>query len=383
MNRRDLFRQLFGGLVGAGTIIESGFYRAALARAMAPAAAGSKLFDIVKVAEGVFMARARTQAFINANSAIFVNSHDVLVVDTHTKPSAAASLAAQIKQEITTKPVRYIVNTHFHDDHVQGNSTFKAEAEGAKVDFIAHEATKKLMEEEVPRRLNATLDNFPREIERVRKFVSDAKSADEKSFWNDQIRQIEAFRAEMAHFSLELPTITLDKSYVIKDRDHDLHIEFHGHAHTAGDVVVFCPQKRAIATGDMIHAGLPYMPDSYPRAWPRTIDSVGQLDFTRILPGHGDVMKDREMMLGMRDYLDELVMMVEAGKKAGKTVEEMQESITMETMKSLKAHQFGERAIEHRAQIHTHWGNTYLWALPFQNSLNSNTRRVYKYLDRV
>ena len=381
MRRRDLFRQLFGGLVGAGTILESGFYRAALARAMAPAAAGSKLFDIVKVAPGVFMAQASTRACINANSAIFVNSNDVLIVDTHNTPSATASLAAQIKKEITTKPVKYIVNTHFHDDHVQGNSVFTTG--GAKVDFIAHEATKRLMEEEVTRRLKATLDGIPQAIERVRKLGSDAASADEKSFWNDQIRQFEAFQAEMAHFSLELPTITFDKSHVLKDRDHDIHIEFHGRAHTAGDVVVFCPQKKAVATGDMIHGGLPYMPDSYPRVWPRTIDSVGQLDFNRILPGHGPVMADRELMICMRDYLDELVMKVEESKKAGRTIEETQESITIQSMKSLQAHRYAERAIEQRASIHTHWGNTYLSALPFQRSLNSNTRRVYQYLDRL
>lgn len=65
--------------------------------------------------------RAHAQAEINCNAAIFVNSADVLVVDAHSKPSAAASLIVQIVKEITSKPVRYVVNSHFHGDHTQGS----------------------------------------------------------------------------------------------------------------------------------------------------------------------------------------------------------------------------------------------------------------------
>jgi cyclase len=381
VTRRDLFRQVFGGLVAGGAILESGFYRAALARAMAPAAGDAKVFGIVKAADGVYLAVARVQTLINCNAAIFVNSKDVLVVDSHSKPSAAASLANQIKKEITNKPVRYIVNTHFHDDHIQGNSGYKTE--GAKVDFIASQPTKEWMEKEALRRLKANLDNIPKQIDRVRDLVSKAATAEEKAYWSEQIRQFEAFQAEMKNFSLELPTILVDKSHVIKDRDHDLHIEFHGLAHTAGDVVVFCPQKRAIATGDMIHNQLPYMPDAYPRFWHKTIDSVARLDFNRILPGHGPVHTTREFMTSLRNYLEELVTRVEEGKKAGKTAQELQESITIETMKSLQANGYGKFLESNRDDIFAHWGKTYLGPPPlFQNSLNSNTRITFRNLDR-
>jgi hypothetical protein len=61
---------------------------------------------------------------------------------------------------------------------------------------------------------------------------------------------------------------TFGKTYVIKDKAHDLHVEFHGRADTAGDVVVFCPQKCVVATGDMILGILPFLGDSYPRERP-------------------------------------------------------------------------------------------------------------------
>src|SRR5262249_43846710 len=103
--RRDFFQRMLGGTMAGASVLEMGFFRAAVARAQAPAG-NPKLFDIQKVAEGVYAALAHPQALTNSNAAIFVNANDVLVVDAHSKPSAAASLIAQIRQEITPKPVR-------------------------------------------------------------------------------------------------------------------------------------------------------------------------------------------------------------------------------------------------------------------------------------
>ena len=83
----------------------------------------------------------------------------------------------------------------------------------------------------------------------------------------------------MQNFAPVLPTVTFGKTYVIKDKAHDLHVEFHGRAHTAGDVVVFCPQKRVVATGDMVLGALPFLADSYPNEWPEDHRFGGQAGF--------------------------------------------------------------------------------------------------------
>src|ERR1035437_9363443 len=124
-SRREFFRTALGATIASASILELAHHRAAWARGMA-ATAESDLFDIQRVAEGVYFAQAKPQAELNCNAAIFVNSKDVLVVDAHSKPSAAASLIAQIKKEVTPKPVRYLVNSHFHWDHTQGNRTYRS-----------------------------------------------------------------------------------------------------------------------------------------------------------------------------------------------------------------------------------------------------------------
>jgi len=372
----DLSRRgLFGGLAGA-SLLELAHYRAAWARAMAPRSE-TTLFDIEKVADGAYFARARPGAVTNCNAAIFENAVDVLVVDAHSKPSAAAALIAQIKKEVTPKPVRYVVNTHFHWDHSQGNHAYRA-AE-SRVDFIASEPTKKLMSDLAEKRLQSSLAAVPQQVDALQARASKSQSAAEKSWCEGRIRQLRAYQTELQNYHLELPTITFGKSYVINDKAHDLHIEYHGHAHTGGDVVVFCPQARAVATGDMILGTLPFIADGFPRVWPKTIDSVGRLSFEHVMPGHGPAQHDRQPMTNERNYIEELAERVGAGKKTGKTAPELQTEITVESLKSIQSNRYAEYLMGN--QDHTEPNLNAVERV--RAGVKTNIADVFKNVDRV
>lgn len=375
-SRRDFFRSLIGGALAGASILELAWHRAAWARARVPTA-GPQLFDIEKVAEGVYCALARAQAEINSNAAIFVNSSDVLVVDTHSKPSAAASLIAQIKREITPYPVRYVVNTHFHWDHIQGNQAYRAAVD--KIDFIASEPTKQLMSDLAQQRLQASLDEIPKQIDALRLRAGKSSSADEKAFCEEQIQQMLAYQSEMKTFTLQLPTITFGKSYLIKDEAHELHLEFHGHAHTAGDVVIFCPQKRVVATGDMIHGFLPFIRDAFPKTWPKTMDAVAQLGFDRICPGHGPVHQSKGRLIDMRNYIEELTEKVEAGKKAGQSIADLQKTITVASLKSMQSNGYSKYVSDNQYKYTPNFGP----ATPLQDGINTNIVEVFNNLERM
>ena len=346
-------RGFLQGLVlssAAASLLELAARRAAWAQAMS-AGAPTDLFDIQTVAEGVYFAFARPQAVANCNAAIFVNSADVLVVDAHSKPSAAAALIAQIRQHVTPKPVRYLVDTHFHWDHSQGNAAYR-EAFGPKLQIIASNATKQLMAANGQARLRESLDphghpfpsqpHIPVLLEDARRQLNSARTAQQRAALTATISQLEAFQREMQNFTPLLPTLTMDKTYVIKDKAHDLHVEFHGRAHTAGDVVVYCPQKRVVATGDMILGTLPFLADSFPKEWPKTIDSVASLDIAFVCGGHGGVAPGKQRMLSQRDYIAELAERVERGKQAGRPLPEIQKSITLSSLRSFQANGYGE-----------------------------------------
>jgi len=375
-SRRDFFSRAFGGALAGASILEEAFMRATWARAQSPGAS-TNLFTIEKIADGVYAALARPQILTNCNAAIFVNSQDVLVVDAHSKPSAAAALIAQIKKDITTKPVRYLVNSHFHWDHTQGNAAYKAG--GAKVDIIASNTTKQLMTQLSRNRLKESLDGVPQQIDTVQARLAKATSNADKERYTDLLRQLKAYQIEMKSYTLELPTITFAKSYVIKDSAGDLHIDFHGRAHTAGDIAVFSPQKRAIAAGDIVIGLTPNLNDGYPRPWPATIDSVGQLAFDSIIPGHGPVQQGRARMAQMRSYIEELTERIEEGKKAGKPLAEMQKTLTPTSIRSLQANGYGSYVADNLNNFTVYIGQR----TPLEDRVAGNIEAIYKNLDRA
>src|SRR5262245_30998216 len=232
VSRRDFFRDMAIGVSGM-SMLGLAARRAAWAQAAAPGAP-TDLFEVQNVAEGVYFAFARPQAVGNCNAAIFVNATDVLVVDSHSKPSAAAGLIAQIKKQITTKPVRYLVDTHFHWDHVQGNAGYR-EAFGKDLQIISSARTKQLEAEFLQARLQESLDphghpfssqpHIPVLLDAARQQLSEASSAEQRTLLAERIRQLEAFQPEMASFEPVLPTVTFGKTYVIRDKAHDLHVE--------------------------------------------------------------------------------------------------------------------------------------------------------------
>jgi cyclase len=373
-SRRDFFSRA-GALAGA-SIVEEAFLRATWARAQAPGAS-TNLFKIEKIADGVYAALARPQVLTNCNAAIFVNSQDVLVVDAHSKPSAAAALIAQIKKDVTTKPVRYLVNSHFRWDHTQGDAAYKAS--GAKVDIIASDTTRDLMIQLSRNRLKESLDGVPRQIDDVQARLAKATSNADKERYTDLIRQLKAYQTEMKSYTLELPTITFARSHVIKDTAGDLHIEFHGRAHTAGDITVFSPETRVVASGDVIIGFLPNIADGYPRPWPATINSVGHLAFDHIIPGHGPVQHDRTRMTQMRNYIEELTGRVEEGKKAGKPLAELQKTLTMTSIKTLQANGYGSYFADNLNNFTVYLGQK----TAFDDRLSANIEAIYKNLDRA
>jgi len=374
--RRGFLASLLGTWAGAG-LIELSAVRATVARAQS-AKAPRKLFDIQKVDEGVYSAVARPAALTNSNATIFESASHLVVADTHSKPSAAAALIAQLRQEVSPKPVRYIVNTHFHWDHAQGVAAY--EKAFPNLDIISSVPAKKMIASETEKRIKLQLEqDVPKFIEEAEKKRRDAGSGAESDFYQDQIQQLKAYAEEMKYFSLVLPTITFEKSFVIKDGDDELELSFHGRGHTSGDVVVYSAQKKLIASGDLIHGFFPFIGDGYPKEWPSTIGSVEKLGFDRLLPGHGPVQSDRRRLSNFRGYLEELTERVAAGKNSGQGLAELQSSITTASLKSVAADGYGDFLITNNKTYRPIFGEP----PPLQEYINVNIEQIFQTLDRA
>jgi glyoxylase-like metal-dependent hydrolase (beta-lactamase superfamily II) len=342
-SRRGFLRQTLGACFTGATILEQAVLTAARARAQS-AVALPRLFDIEKAADGVYLAVARPQVMLNCNAVVFENAADLMIVDTHSKPSAVASLVRQLRTELGPKPVRYVVASHFHWDHSQGTPAYRRIAPHA--DIVATTATRTLMEAETTRRLTASLEQLRKSVASSKESLGKAKTPEEKAYWDRMVRETNDYLAEMKSFAPELPNVTVGEELAIHDKAHDLHLLFRGRGHTAGDVVVWCPQKRVVATGDLLHSFAPYMGDSFPVEWPRTLLAVAQLDFTRVAGGHGAMHENKDRLFQMANYIEEVSEAVARGKRQGRPLEKLQAEITPATLKTLADGGYGRYASE-------------------------------------
>ena len=140
--------------------------------------ARATLFDFKKVADGIYGAIAKPTAMLNCNAAIIVNRDHVLVVDTHSKPSAAKALIRQIRDEITQLPVRYVVDSHLHGDHAMGNEAYP-EVFGANVEVISSLKTREWMEKLGMSRLKESIDSVPQQVAALRSKLEASKDESE------------------------------------------------------------------------------------------------------------------------------------------------------------------------------------------------------------
>jgi glyoxylase-like metal-dependent hydrolase (beta-lactamase superfamily II) len=378
-SRRGFLRQTLGACWTGATLLDQAVFRAARARAQSTAAL-PELFDIEKVAGGVWAAIARPAALVNCNAAIFETGAGLMIVDTHSKPSAVASLVSRIRRGISGKPVRWIVNTHFHWDHTQGTPTYKRLAPTA--DIVSSEATRRLIAENGAARLKESLDQTRKSIDGYQEKAAKTRSPEEKNYWQRMANEAREYLVEMRDYTPELPNVTFGVNLVIHAKDHDLHLSFLGRGHTAGDIVVFCPQKKVIATGDLLHSFAPYIADGYPKDWPRTLRAAGQFEFERVIGGHGAVQQGRQRLTNMANYIDELAAAVSAGRKQGRSAAELQAALSPASFKSLADGGYGDFIVDSLLK-HTPNPPGTTRAEVLAGAVKSNIQDTYTAVDRI
>jgi glyoxylase-like metal-dependent hydrolase (beta-lactamase superfamily II) len=140
----------------------------------------------------------------------------------------------------------------------------------------------------------------------------------------------------MRNVPVELPNVTFDDQMVLHNKAHDLHLSFRGRGHTAGDIVVHCPAKKVLASGDLLHSFFPTIGDGYPRDWPATLRSIQQLEFEKVIGGHGGVLQSAQRATQLRGYLDELLEIVSRAKHDGVPLDRLQQTVTPASLKSLQ-----------------------------------------------
>ncbi len=284
---------------------------------------GDARFDIKKVADGVYAAVAAPAYKVNCNTAIIENDDGVMIVDTHSKPSAARVIVEKLR-DITRKPVRYVVNTHFHWDHWHGNEVYPATYPDAEI--VTNQITREAMVMKGLKRIQDHVRQVPGEIAKLKADLQVA-SPSQRTKLEADLRLAEAYLAEVKALRPALPTIAFEQAMKLYRRDREIHFLHLGRAHTAGDVFVYLPREKVVITGDAMIGWTPFMGDGYPEEWAATLDRLAELDFTHIIMGHGNVT-GREWLGTFRSYVHDMVEAVRQEAASGATLDEVKQRVT-------------------------------------------------------
>jgi cyclase len=258
---------------------------------------------VTQVAAGIYSIRHADAPDSNpqGNTTVIIGERSVLVVDSAYLPSSAAEDIAQIRRW-TDKPVRYVLNTHWHPDHQRGNSVYVDAF--PDVAIVAHPETVKLMAAYDA----ANRDRYPKRVQAMKESLQTKPDAELQKTVEGRSRVV----AELERSRLQLPTLTFDSELTLDLGNRIVEIRHTGIGDTRGDAWAYVTNEQVLVTGDLLAAPVPYFFAGYPEGVARTLRRLLELDIKAIVPGHGDVMHDKAYMLAVVEMVEAIIGQVNA-----------------------------------------------------------------------
>lgn len=221
------------------------------------------------------------------NTGVIVGDDAVLVLDTQATPVMAQDVIRRIR-EVTDKPIKYVLLTHYHAVRVLGASAYQPQQ------IIASQDTYDLIVERGEQDKASEIGRFPRLFRNV----------------------------ESVPPGLTWPTITFTGKMTLWLGQLEVQLLQLGRGHTKGDTVAWLPQQKILFSGDLVEFdATPYAGDAYFRDWPQTLDNIAALKPQKLVPGRGAALTTPEQvqagLAGTRAFIADVYESVKAGVAAG------------------------------------------------------------------
>ena len=227
------------------------------------------------------------------NTGIIVGDDAVMVIDTQATPVMAADVIRRIR-EVTDKPIKYVVLSHYHAVRVLGASAYRAQ------EIIASQDTYDLIVERGEQDKASEIGRFPRLFNAV----------------------------ESVPPGVTWPTMTFAGRMTLWLGKLEVQLLQLGRGHTKGDTVAWLPQQKILFSGDLVeYDATPYAGDAYFEDWPSTLDAIAALGPDKLVPGRGASLQTPAQvsagLAGTRAFVSELYAQVRAGAASGKALRDV------------------------------------------------------------
>lgn len=283
------------------------------------------------VARGVYLFTTAPYGDVGlgGNAAAIVTDEGVVLFDTSGTPASGDAILAQLKT-VTDKPVRYVINSHWHWDHWGGNQAVKAAY--PEVVFLSHERNRDLMmhvavawnapglEKDLPQFLDA---------QRRRLAAAEAAHAPEGELASKRelLAADEGFLAQKRSVTYTFPTELFSDTATLVLGGRTIQVR-HARAITPGDTYVYLPGEKVLVTGDILVDPIPFaVGGSYPQEWIAALESLARLDVDIVVPGHGGVQHGAARLQRHAALFKHVIADVKEAKAHGASVEQTKKSL--------------------------------------------------------
>lgn len=245
--------------------------------------------------EGVYAAIAKPGKGAWSNAGFVDLGEEVLVFDSFSTPSAGFELR-RYAENITGKRVKYLINSHYHGDHVFGNQAFE------DTTIISTSLTKKLfMEKNV-------IGNLENEIDETKKYLNNLKFQIENSqeeiihdSLTNQFNEMSMVLVDLPRLKLVLPTVIFEERLIVEGSKRKVELHCLGGGHTPSDTFMYLPEEKIVFMGDLVTENL-HLPIFNPDEYISILNQVKEMDIITFVPGHGNI-GNREQLISLERYI--------------------------------------------------------------------------------
>lgn len=263
----------------------------------------SSNFDLISLTDGVFACIHKTGGKAICNAGIIDNGQETIIFDCFLSPVAAAEIP-EIVKEFGLSPIRYVINSHFHNDHIRGNQVF-----GQEVKIISTSATADLIAEEEPLQIAYEKEHAPARFayydSLYQNFNGDTTSLEyrEIEMWRPYYEVLaESYQA----VKTKVPDVFIDSMEHLDGSSRRVQLINKGPGHTPSDLVMYLPDDQIIFTGDLVfNQNHPYLAHGEIEPWKAWLDYMNTLDIQHVIPGHGP-LGGKEIIGKMKGYITDL-----------------------------------------------------------------------------
>ncbi|WP_423798612.1 MBL fold metallo-hydrolase [Neobacillus sp. SAB-20_R2A] len=243
----------------------------------------SKHFDLERVGDGVFAAIAKEGGGAVGNAGFVDLGGLTIVFDTFNTPQAAEDLKRAAERE-TARPVTWVVNSHFHGDHIRGNQVFKGST------IISSQITFEKMRDIHPARIEQQKRGITELTQYIQTLIEQLDRNHDHELAN-KISFLSEVEASLPSLELTLPQQTFEDEKVFIGTKRSAKLFTLGGGHSYCDAMLLIPEEKVLFLGDLlfVQTSPTYFEESNPQQWMEILEIVENLDFTIAVPGHGPV----------------------------------------------------------------------------------------------